>query len=484
MHRSRVRRLDIRIIRVLQEKGRDQDRKDLQKNDHSKYLTQNEKNMSRSFHIATMGCQMNEYDSDQVGQILLNSGYFSTDKPEDADLIIINTCSVRAKAEQKAFSFLGRMSKLKKKKPELILGVMGCIAQQENLHLFKRFPDLNMVIGTREIHKVQEMVERIERYGEEKVSAIEFDTTPPPMVNVEGHFKNKTKSYISIMVGCNNFCSYCIVPYVRGREQSRSLDELVLEAENLISQGVKEITFLGQNVNSYYWEKENIDFPAFLRKMNSLDGLTRIRFTSSHPKDLSDDLIRCFGELEHLCPHIHLPFQAGSNRILKLMNRNYTREKYTGLIKKLREVRPDIAITSDVMVGFPSETEEDFQLTLDLIRKIEFDNLFSFKYSDRKGTRAEEMDRKISEDEKSFRLYALQELQKEITLKKNTELEGQILEILVEGISRMGGQYSGRTKTNKIVNFVNKTNKVGDILNVLIKRSSMNSLQGEYVEVI
>jgi len=426
-----------------------------------------------------MGCQMNEYDSDYLGQVLVNSNFLPTDNPKNADLILINTCTVRAKAEQKAFSLLGRMISLKKRRPNLILGLTGCIAQQEGPNLMKRFPELDLVLGTREIGRIEELLERLYA-GREKIVATDIDLKPPSPIESNGYFKGRVKSYISIMEGCNNFCSYCIVPYVRGREVSRPPEEILREAEYLISQGVKEITLLGQNVNSYLWEK-GFRFPFLLGKLSQIDGLARMRFTTSHPKDLSDNLIRCFGELNNLCPHIHLPLQAGSNKILKLMNRGYTREKYMELVNKLREARPDIAITSDVMVGFPQESDEDFQRTLDLMRKIGFDSLYSFKYSDRKGTLAEEMHGKIGEAEKSSRLTALQQLQKDITLKKNTRLEGTEVEILVEGQSKRGGQLTGRTGTNKIVNFTHNNSMIGDLIKVRIKRSCANSLWGEFI---
>ena len=438
--------------------------------------------MPRYFHITTMGCQMNEYDSDYMSQALESLNFFPTDDPKNADLILINTCTVRAKADQKAFSLLGRMIPLKKVKPDLILGITGCIAQQEGPNLMKKFPELDLVLGTREICRFQEIFEKIS-VEREKIVATDIDLKPLTTINTNGYFRNRVKSYISIMQGCNNFCSYCVVPYVRGREVSRSPDQILKEAEHLISQGVKEITLLGQNVNSYCWgKKKEIGFPQLLRWLNTLEGISRIRFTTSHPKDLSGELINCFRELENLCPHIHLPFQAGSNRILKRMKRGYTREAYMKLIRELRAIRPEIALTSDVMVGFPGESDDDFQMTLDLIRKIEFDSLYSFKYSDRKGTSAEKMKEKIEEHEKSVRLTLLQQLQKAITLKKNKMLEGLEMEILVEGQSRKGGQLTGRTGTNKVVNFISNNNIIYSIVNVKIKHSFVNSLQGELIK--
>jgi len=435
--------------------------------------------LERTLYIATMGCQMNEYDSDHVTQLLLKREFKVTESPEEADLIMINTCTVRNKAEQKAYSLLGRMVSLKRKRPGLIIGLMGCIAQQEGSRLLDKFPGLDFVLGTREICRVREILERVEK-EKQRVVATDLDDQAFPSDYVKGYFKGKVASYISIMEGCNNFCSYCIVPYVRGREVSRPLEDIVNEAKTLVSQGVKEITLLGQNVNSYRaGPNEAVSFPKLLRTLNGLQGLMRIRFTTSHPKDLSEGLIKCFGELEKLCPHIHLPVQAGSNRILKMMNRGYSRERYMELVHKLREVRPGIAITSDVIVGFPGESDEDFDLTLDLIRKIEFDSIYSFKYSDRKGTPAAALGGKVPEETKSARLFTLQTLQKQITLKKNKLLEGKEVEVLVEGPSKKGGQFTGRTETNKIVNFYSDNNIIGRFVKVRIKCAFANSLRGE-----
>lgn len=434
------------------------------------------------YYIATMGCQMNEYDSDSLGNILQGQGLSSIEFPEKADLIIINTCSVREKAEQKAFSLLGRMIVIKKKRNDIILGIMGCIAQQEGKMLLKKFPELDVVIGTREIGNISSMLDRIVNFGE-RIAATDISLVSIHDFHQSGDFfKGRIKSNLSIMEGCNNFCSYCIVPYVRGREESRPLEEILKEAVLLVKQGVKEITLLGQNVNSYSAGKGGkIKFPELLKRLAEIEGLYRIRFTTSHPKDLSDDLINTFISVKKLCQHIHLPFQSGSDRILKLMNRKYTSDDYLRLVNKLRDINPDFAITSDVIVGFPGEREDDFKKTLDLIEKIEFDNLFSFKYSDRKGTKAAEMSDKINDIEKSSRLKILQDMQKEKTLLRNKRLEGRAVDILVDGLSKLGTQYSGRTETNKIINFHSKFEIVGRIVKVNIKHAFINSLHGELI---
>ena len=435
--------------------------------------------MHKSFFITTMGCQMNENDSDYLSQALINLGLSAVKEPHRADVILVNTCTVRAKPEQKAYSLLGRISNIKKKRPNIIIGVTGCLAQQYGAHLMERFPRLDFVMGPREIERIQEIVRSVNGGGN-KVVATDLKSAPPCPIYTRGYFSGRFTGYISIMEGCNNFCSYCIVPYVRGREISRSPEDILYEARKLVSEGVKDITFLGQNVNSYRWNRgTGKDFAGLLKDLEKVDGLMRLRFITSHPKDLSDDLIHCFGDIDSLCPHLHLPLQAGSNRILKLMKREYTREAYLMIIQKIRAIQPEIAITSDVMVGFPGEKEKDFQLSMDLIEQVQFDSIFSFKYSDRKGTFAQKMRDKVEEDIKSSRLSALQSLQKEITLQKNRALEGKEVDVLVEGYGKREGQMMGRTGSNKVVNFIGDNSYLGKLINVKIKRGFVNSLQGQ-----
>jgi tRNA-2-methylthio-N6-dimethylallyladenosine synthase len=443
-------------------------------------LSNRSKNLSKAFYITTMGCQMNEYDSDLLARSLITAGFSQTNDPFYADLVLINTCTVRAKPEQKAFSLLGRMSAIKRRRPELILGIIGCLAQQYGAQLLKRFPLLDLVMGPRELGGLVEAVQRLHRHRE-KVVATGLDSVPPGPFSCRGYLHGRVTGYISIMEGCDNFCSYCIVPFVRGREISRPPNEILTQASGLIAEGIKEVTLLGQNVNSYTWKRDNErwGFVRLLKALDSMEGLWRLRFTTSHPKDLSDDLIRAFGELDTLCPHIHLPFQAGSNRVLTRMRRGYTREQYMHLVDKLRFVAPYMAITSDVMVGFPGESEKDFEMTLDLIKRVQFDSLFSFKYSDRKGTFAEKMGQKVAEAEKSIRLSALQSLQRRITLAKNQALEGSGLEVLVEGHGKREGQMMGRTGTNKIVNFRGDDSLQGNFVTVRITQGRLNSLRGK-----
>ena len=437
--------------------------------------------MGKRFYIKTMGCQMNEYDSDFLAQTLIQNGFLPETEAHQADIILVNTCAVRAKPEQKACSFLGRMADLKEKNPELIVGMIGCLAQMKGKELMKRFPLLDFVMGPRELGRIIEIVGKIHA-SRQKIVATGLKGTPPSPVNCSGYFQNQTSGYISIMEGCNNFCSYCIVPYVRGREFFRPPGDILEEAKHLLSQGIREITLLGQNVNSYVWKDKNTrNFASLIHAMDGLDPLIRLRFTTSHPKDLSDDLIGCFHEINKLAGHIHLPFQAGSNRILNLMRRGYTREEYLKIIEKLRISKEDIAITSDVMVGFPGETEADFLLTLDLIQQAQFDSLFSFKYSDREGTPAAKMPGKVSKNVKISRLRHLQDLQNNITLRKNKHLEGRQLTVLVEGTSKKGGQLTGRTGSNKVVNFDGDISLVGKQVEVVILASYLNSLKGELI---
>jgi len=423
---------------------------------------------------------MNKHDSDFISQVLLNKGYRQTDSIDDAHIILINTCTVRQKAEEKALTLIGRLAILKRKKPYMITGVIGCVAQEKGAHLLKRFPYLDLVLGPRNIYHIDEFLYKIDK-ERKQISCLDLTCEFTSFPKYNGYLNGKVKSFIKIMEGCDNFCSYCIVPFVRGREISLTAKQIIDEAKYLVSQGIKEITLIGQNVNSYNAKNEALPtFPGLLKQLDSIAGLKRLRFTTSHPKDISDELIGSFGELESLCPHIHLPVQSGSDNLLKLMNRGYTRDKYLGLIEHLRRTRPDITVTSDMIVGFPEETEKDFEDSLRLIEEIEFDNLFSFKYSDRLGTKALQLPGRIGEKEKQRRLSILQERQREITLRKNKLLEGTIQEILVEGPGKRGDdQLTGRTLGNKVVNFSSKVNPKMQLVKVNIIKGFQNSLLGE-----
>ena len=429
-------------------------------------------------YLKTYGCQMNEHDSEKILDILMGVNYHVTRTIHDADLILINTCTVREKPEHKVYSTLGRLRGLKERKEGLILGVGGCLAQQEGDRLLERFPYLDLVFGTHNLHRLPDLVEDIRKTRTRRCETCFYDRAPSMELIPRG--EQKVRAYVTIMQGCDNYCSYCIVPLVRGSERSRPVGRILEEVQMLVDSGVKEVILLGQNVNSYgKGLRERPCFSALLRRIDEIDGLERIRFTTSHPKDLSRELIQCFRDLQKLCEHFHLPFQSGSNRILRRMNRGYSREDYLEKVGQLREVCPDIAITADVLVGFPGETERDFQDTLDLIEAVQFDNLFSFRFSKRKGTVAVDLSGQVPQKDKGERLKALQEIQKQITLRKNRELEGRTERVLVEGRShRNTTQIMGRTRSNRIVNFQGDLELIGEEVLVRIDKGLANSLRG------
>ncbi len=414
---------------------------------------------------------MNDRDSERIAGILESEGYLNTDKVVDADLIVVNTCSIRQKAEDKFFSQLGRFKGLKKRRPALKIAVAGCIAQQMGMAIIKRAPYVDYVVGTQNIHAFKDL-------NALNSQIITEDNPQILELNFRSKRKNTLKALVNIMYGCNNFCSYCIVPFTRGREKSRASEDIINEIKELANKGYKEVMLLGQNVNSY---KGDVSFAGLLRYIDSIEGIERIRFMTSHPKDLSDDLIEAFGRLKKLCEHIHLPLQSGSSRILQLMNRKYTYEEYLEKIQRLRGRCPDIAITSDIIAGFPGETEEDHNLTLKALKDIEFDGLFTFKYSPRAGTAASRLPEQLDEDTKDRRLQEINTLQDEITEKKNKRLIDSYLEVLIESPSdRAGFDFMGRTRTNKIV-YVNSKNSIpyGSILKIQIKKANRHSLEAD-----
>jgi tRNA-2-methylthio-N6-dimethylallyladenosine synthase len=397
-----------------------------------------------------------------------------------ADLIFINTCTVRDKAEQKAFSYLGRLKTLKRNRPGLVVALGGCVAQQYGEELLVRWPHLDLVVGTHSISNVPAMLARYEATGERQAwvdFSYEFGDEPDGRSRP---WQREVSAYVTIMRGCDNFCTYCIVPMVRGRERSRPSREIIREVESLVECGVREVTLLGQNVNSYgQGVSGEVNFAKLLQRVAQVEGLLRLRFTTSHPKDLSPNLMRCFADLAQLCPHIHLPVQSGSDYILERMNRGYTRDHYLGLVKELREMREDVAVSSDMIVGFPGETEKDFLMSLRLLEEVRFDGLFSFKYSDRPQTGARLLDGKVEEEIKLERLHRLQSLQERITLEKNEAQEGQTTLVLVEGPSQTGGsQLSGRTPQNRVVNFEGSPQLVGEEIPILVTVAHAHSLEG------
>jgi tRNA-2-methylthio-N6-dimethylallyladenosine synthase len=438
---------------------------------------------ARKIYVQTFGCQMNVHDSEQMIKLLKDHGYQPTREPKSADLIIVNTCSIREKADQKAYSQLGRYRGLKRKKPGLILGVSGCLAQQLGGEFFKKIPDLDFVLGTHNIHRLPFVLKTVERTGSSLVETAFHETVPSTGI-VTIPEKGTVTAFVTIMQGCNNFCAFCVVPYLRGAEESRKFGDIMAEIRMLAASGTKEVTLLGQNVNSYGKTLGNgHNFALLLRAIGEVDGIERIRFTTSHPRDLSEDIIRCFAEVEKVCEHIHLPVQSGSDRILERMNRYYKRDDYLAKVEKLREACPHISITSDMIVGFPGETEADFRATLDLMEKVRFDSLFSFKFSERPGTAASLLEGKVPVEEKGLRLRELQALQDEHTLRKNIACVGRKEAVLVEGYSKQDRrEFTGRTRTNRIVNFGSRENCLGRTVAVHISAAYQHSLRGELAE--
>lgn len=437
---------------------------------------------TKQYFIQTFGCQMNIHDSEQIAALLDREGYECTEDVNIADVIIINTCSIREKAAQKVYSQLGRYRALKKKNFHLIIGIGGCLAQQYSSELFKVAPHLDFIFGTHNIHRIPEFIRDINATGS-RIVETGFQSTVKSIGILALPQNGSVSSFVTIMQGCDNFCSYCVVPYLRGREESRAPEDIVEEIHSLVDHGVKEVTLLGQNVNSYGKTiKNGANFPALLRKIGEIRGIKRIRFTTSHPKDLSEELIRCYAVVERLCEHIHLPVQSGSDAILAKMNRGYSSKDYLDKIERLRRYCPDISITSDIIVGFPGETEADFQATLALMEEVRFDNLFSFKYSERRGTAALNYDGKVAESIKLERLHYLQTLQETHTLERNMALKGHKSEILVEGMSKnCRNDLTGRTRSNKIANFTGQAELIGEIVSVVITEPYLHSLRAELI---
>jgi tRNA-2-methylthio-N6-dimethylallyladenosine synthase len=425
--------------------------------------------MSKNVYIHTFGCQMNIHDSEKMLGVLSENGYSSTENPENADLIIFNTCAIREKAEQKFYSQLGRAKILKEKNKNLKIAVAGCVAQDAQKRIFKRAPFVDYILGPQNIHMLNDLLLRKQSIATEENHSIalnEFTTKR----------QNNLKAWVSIMYGCNNFCSYCIVPYTRGREVSRPSSSIISEIRKLAHQGYQEVTLLGQNVNSY---RSDIGFVDLLKQIDAIN-INRLRFVTSHPRDFSVDLINAMSELQSLCEHIHLPLQSGSDAVLKSMNRRYSYEEYKKKIELLRNRIPNIAITTDIIVGFPGETDEDYLDTVRALTEIGFDGIFAFKYSKRKGTKACDMPGQIPDDIKSERLARILSIQEEITYKKNRELEGSVQEVLIEGPSETDiHMLSGRTRTNKIVTIRNSSEMVGSLIPVRIQKARHHSLNGE-----
>ncbi|MBB1271542.1 tRNA (N6-isopentenyl adenosine(37)-C2)-methylthiotransferase MiaB [Psychromonas sp. SR45-3] len=440
--------------------------------------------MSMKLHVKTWGCQMNEYDSSKMADLLnASNGYVSVDEAEDADVILLNTCSIREKAQEKVFHQLGRWRKLKEKNPSIIIGVGGCVASQEGKAIRRRAPYVDIVFGPQTLHRLPKMIQDVK---ENKGNVVDvsfpeiekFDSMPEP--KAEG-----ATAFVSIMEGCSKYCTFCVVPYTRGEEVSRPLDDILLEVAQLAEQGVREINLLGQNVNSYIGamhDGEECSFSELLRYVASIDGIDRLRYTTSNPIDFTDEIIDVYRDTPELVDFLHLPVQAGADRILNLMKRGHTVAQYKEKIAALKEVRPNLTISSDFIVGFPNETDEDFQQTMDLINYIGFDTSYSFIYSQRPGTPAADMPDDVTLDTKKKRLAILQDRIHQHSQLIGRRMVGSIQRILVEGPSRKNiMELCGRTENNRIVNFEGDHRSIGGFVDVEITEVHTNSIRGKFV---
>jgi tRNA-2-methylthio-N6-dimethylallyladenosine synthase len=439
--------------------------------------------MPRLF-IQTFGCQMNEHDSLKIASFLEAEGYECTRDLRQADCVILNTCSIREKPEQKVYSALGRLRGLKRKRSDLVIGVGGCVAQHEGNRLLERVPHLDFVFGTHHIHDVPMMVQMAREAGV-RSCRVDFCKDVSSLHCSPGPPLGGVRAYLTIMQGCDNFCAYCVVPHVRGREQSRTVGEIVAEARGLAERGVREVILLGQNVNSYgRGLAESTTFASLLEALQDVGGIERIRFTTSHPKDLSAELMEAMARLEKVCEHLHLPVQSGSSRVLSRMKRGYSRQEFLEKVLGLRDRVPGVALSSDVIVGFPGETEGDLEETLSLLEEVRFDSIYSFKFSPRPMTRAAQMGDPVPEAEKGDRLTRVQALQEKITASVLEACVGVVEEILVEGPSiQGGGQFTGRTRTHRIVHAPGDGRALaGQMVRVRIEKSLKHSLAGSIVD--
>lgn len=436
---------------------------------------------AKKYSISTFGCQMNEHDSEKLAGMLNAMGYTETGKVEESSIILYNTCCVRENAELKVYGHLGALKKLKQENPELIIAVCGCMMQQPEVveQIKKKYRHVDLIFGTHNLHRFPELLYQVLASKEHVIDV--WESTGQIAEGMPVQRKDGVKAWVTVMYGCNNFCSYCIVPYVRGRERSRSAVDVLREVEELGQQGIKEVTLLGQNVNSYGKDREDgSTFADLLIKLNEVPGIERIRFMTSHPKDLSESLITAMRRSSKVCRHLHLPVQSGSTRVLEAMNRRYTKEQYLELVARIRRQIPDIALTTDIIVGFPGETEEDFEETLDVMRQVRFDAAYTFLYSKRTGTPAAKNPDQVPEAVMKERFERLVSLQNTIGREINDTLLGQDVEVLVEGLSKNSiRRFTGRTDTNKVVNFPGTKELVGKLVTVHIDQVQTWSLEGK-----
>jgi len=433
-------------------------------------------------HVITYGCQMNEYDSERVAGLLKTlHNYDLTDREDDADLILLNTCSIREKAEEKVFSKLGQLKPLKRKNPELIIGVIGCMAQLRQAAIMERAPVVDLVFGSPAISRVGELVERVKR---ERRPVLETGEAPLVKITAKPQSGDRLKAFVTVMEGCDKFCTFCVVPYTRGRERSHSVESILAEIRGLAGQGYREVTLLGQNVNAYGKDLDPpTDLAALLEQVNELDGIERIRFVTSNPVNLTSRLIRAMAEVPKVCQYLHLPLQSGSDRVLARMNRGYTRTRYLELIAELKETVPGIALSTDLIVGFPGESAEDFEATVEMVETVRYDSVFAFRYSPRPRTPAAEFPDQVPEAVNAQRLTRLLEVASRISAEKARALEGHTVEVLVDGVSKKNPhELAGRTRCNRVVNFDGQgRNLHGELVRVRITQAMPHSLRGELV---
>ena len=440
--------------------------------------------MAKKLYIKTFGCQMNEYDSDKMADVLrVSEGLLPTSTPDDADIILFNTCSVREKAQEKVFDDLGRVKHLKKSNPNLLIGVGGCVASQEGAAIVKRAPYVDMVFGPQTLHRLPDLIAKRRQSGKAQVDISfpeieKFDHLPP--AKIDG-----PTAFVSIMEGCSKYCSFCVVPYTRGEEVSRPFEDVLTDIADLADRGVREVTLLGQNVNAYRGKTEAgviADFAQLLEYVAAMPGIARIRYTSSHPREFSQRLIDAYATIPQLVGQVHLPVQSGADRILAAMKRGYTVLEYKSIIRRLRAVRPDVSISSDFIVGFPGETEQDFLATMKLVEDVGFDGSYSFIYSPRPGTPAAELEDLVSREAKLERLQRLQAKIATHNLTLSERMVGNVERVLVEGAARKNAaELSGRTDNNRVVNFPGQPRLIGEFVNVKIISALTNTLRGEIV---
>jgi len=440
---------------------------------------------SKKVFIKTYGCQMNVYDSERMKDVLAPIGYAPVEQPEGADLVVLNTCHIREKATEKVYSELGKIKRLKEAQGgEMTIAVAGCVAQAEGAEIMRRQPAVDLVLGPQAYHKLPEMIARVHRSTGERLET-EFETLEKFDALPKTRKADGPAAFLSVQEGCDKFCTFCVVPYTRGAELSRSVDDVTVEARSLASQGVREITLLGQNVNAYHGAAPAIEggdewtLSQLIRHLAKIGGFDRLRYITSHPRDMDDDLIAAHADTPELMPFLHLPVQSGSNNILKAMNRGHTREHYLDIMRRVKDARPDIALASDFIVGFPGESDKDFEDTMDLVREVDYAIAYSFKYSERPGTPAAEMFGQVPEDVKNERLQALQALLREQQTRFNTSKIGQTIPVLVTGTGRRDGQMHGRSPWLQSVHFDGAPELSGQIVDVAIAGATMSSLSGD-----